>query len=171
MIVALVAGVRMRQEEAPIYDIPFSAQETITLWDFQGAYTGYPELEAKATTEIERLRGLLGTGEYSDYTLYVSIANQYDLLGDGAMELKELEHALAIDSTSTGLAWHNAGKLFAHLGAYETARYALEQAVAAQPIAQYRVALIDLLKEHFPNDLEAIDAGERAVDGAIEVNQ
>ena len=140
-------------------------------WDFKGAYTGNLELEAKAETEIQRLTGLIGSGEYPDYTVYVSIANQYGLLGDGENELKYLEHALALDATTTGLAWNNAGALFARLGAKATARMCYERAAAAQPTGQYLQALADFLKKQYPEDIVAIKAAEEAVAGATEILQ
>ncbi len=126
--------------------------DTIVSWDFKGAYTGNAELTVKANTEIARLAALLGTDAYPDYTLLVSIANQYDLLGDGKNEFAYLQKALAIDSTNTGLAWHNAGQLFARLGAYRTARTALERAALAEPVAHYRRALADFLAAHYPGE-------------------
>lgn len=133
---------------APSYPIDMAAGETISSWSFPSAYTGNAELEAKAQADIVRLTGLLGSGKYSDYTLYVSIANQYDLMGDGKNELANLEKALAIDAAGTGLAWYNAGQLFARLGAYATAKMTLERAVAVQPTTQYKSALADFMAKH-----------------------
>jgi len=133
---------------APSFPVALASGDEIASWNFIGAYTGQPELEQKAAAEVERLTGLLGTGEYTDYTLYVSIANQYDLIGDGTNELASLEKALAIDSTQTGLAWHNIGQLFARIGAYQTARAAFERAVDAQPTQQYEQALADFVQAH-----------------------
>jgi len=126
--------------------------DTIASWNLAGAYTGNAEFAAKANAEIARLTALLGTGTYTDYTLYVSIANQYDLLGDGKNEFAYLQKALAIDSTGTGLAWHNAGQLFARLGAYRTARTALERAALAEPVPYYERALADFLAAHYPEE-------------------
>jgi len=155
-----------RATAVPSYPVLMAAGERVSSWDFTGAYTGNAELEAKARSEIERFTQMIGKGEFTDYILYVSIANEYNLLGDGKNELKYLRYALAIDSQSTGLAWNNAGALFVRLGALKTARMAYERAVAAQPTAQYRTALIDFLKEHYPEDLAAIRAAEEATGGA-----
>lgn len=122
--------------------------DTIASWNFKGAYTDNETLTIQAQTEIARLTSLLGTGTHPDYTLYVSVANMYNLLGDGANEFTYLKKALAIDATATGLAWHNIGHLFARLGAYATARTAFERAVAAEPIPQFRQALADFLAAH-----------------------
>ncbi len=136
----------------PVYPMELSLGDTVVSWQFKGAYAESPDLERKAQDEIKRLNSLFGTGGYSDYTLYVSIANQYDLLGDGKNEWSYLKSALAVDATSTGLAWYNAGQLFDRLGAVETARLCLQKAVEAQPIPQYGYALQDLLTRRFPND-------------------
>lgn len=139
--------------EIPPFHIDIASGEEIKNWDFQGAYTGNAELEAKADAEIRRLTGLLGKKQYPDYMLYVSIANEYDLKGDGKNELAYLEKALVIDATTTGLAWHNAGQLFARFGAYTTARTAFERAAAAQTIEQYQRVLADFLSAHFPDEV------------------
>jgi tetratricopeptide (TPR) repeat protein len=125
-----------------------SPSDTIASWNFPGAYTGNAELMAKANAEIARFTALIGTGTYTDYTLYVSIANEYDLQGDGKNEFAYLKKALAIDSEKTGLAWYNAGQLFTRLGAYATARTAFERAARAEPITQYEQALADFLAAH-----------------------
>lgn len=171
LVIAALAVWRLAIQPVPAYEIPMAQGEQVTTWDFKGAYTGNPGLEAKAQEEIERLTKLLGSGEHPDYTLYVSIANQYDLLGDGASELVYLEKALAIDATTTGLAWNNAGALFERLGVLATARMAYERAVAAQPIAQYRQTLADFLKKHYPEDTAAIKAALEAGAGTSELPQ
>jgi tetratricopeptide (TPR) repeat protein len=143
--------------------LPLIGGDTVASWNFPGAYTGHADLEEKARAEIVRLENLLGKKEYTDYILFVSIANQYDLLGDGAKELEYLRYALALDATTTGLAWHNTGQLFARLGALRSARHALEQAVLAQPIMQYHQALLDLLLHSFPDDTKSITEERRAL--------
>ena len=141
--------------------------ERVAAWNFKGAYTGNATLETRANAEIMRLTRLLGSKQYPDYTLYVSIANQYSLLGDGAHELAYLQKALAINSATTGLAWHNAGQLFARLGAYQTARMALEKAATAQPITQYQRAIVDFLLAHFPADTAAIKNVQQAMQDSL----
>lgn len=137
------------------------AGDTVASWNFQGAYTGNAELTQKAQVEIARLSAMLGSGTFTNYELYVSIANQYDLLGDGTQEFVYLKKALTLDSTRTGLAWSNMGNLFTRLGAYRTARVAFENAVIAQPIAQYIQDLINFLQAHFPQDSAAIQKAQK----------
>jgi hypothetical protein len=135
-------------QKSPAHALSLVGKDTIASWDFKGAYTGNIELTKRAEIEIARLEGFFSKGEATDYELYVSIANQYSLLGDGANELAYLKKALAIDSTDTGLAWYNAGVLFERLKAYSTARFAFGQAAKAQAIPQYQNALADFIKAH-----------------------
>ncbi|MDD2657089.1 MAG: tetratricopeptide repeat protein [Candidatus Pacebacteria bacterium] len=138
------------KEKPIVRNSPFSVNpsDTIVSWSFKSAHTGDVALMAQSNAEIARLAGLLGTGQYTDYILYVSIANQYDLQGDGRSEVAYLQNALALDSTKTGLAWYNAGQLFTRLGAYRTARTAFERAAVAEPIPQYIQALADFNATH-----------------------
>lgn len=149
MVIGLLAwSLGYFETSQPSYQIEMAPGEAVSKWDYQSAYTGNAELIAKAEADIRRLEGLLGSGEYPDYTLYVSIANQYGLVGDGKNELAYLEKALALDTETTGLAWHNAGQLFARLGAYATARAALERAAAVQPTSQYKEALAEFMTKY-----------------------
>ena len=164
-LIIMIAGLAVWQlwpasrVDVPPLHIDMAQGENVLSWDLQGAYTGNAELMAKADAEINRLFTLFGSKEYSDYILYVSIANQYGLKGDGKSELLYLEKALALDSTTTGLAWYNAGQLFARLGAYQTARVALEKAAAAQPVEQFQRALSDFAAEHPETDKTTNDEG------------
>lgn len=106
--------------------------DIIVSWDFKGAYADNPELIAKADAEIKRLSDLIGKDTYPDLTIYVSIAIQYDLLGDGKKEYDSLVSAIKADSSS-GLPWHNLGVLMEKLGALKTARFAYDRAVLLQP--------------------------------------
>ena len=108
--------------------------DTIVSWNFKGAYIDRPDLIAKAEAEITRLSELLGKGTYPDVSLYVGIANQYELLGDGKQEYDYLVRAIKADVGATsGLPWHNLGVLMERLGALGTARVAYEQSTLLQP--------------------------------------
>jgi tetratricopeptide (TPR) repeat protein len=122
-------------------------------WQLAGSSAG----TGRAREEIKKLEAMIGKGEFSNYELYVSIAAQHEILGDGKKTYEYLEKALQIDNTQTGLAWHNMGRLMERLGAYKNARIALERAVTLQPLPGYYIALIDLLERHFPEDTSAID--------------
>jgi tetratricopeptide (TPR) repeat protein len=136
-----------------------SSADSIASWNFTGVYTGNTELENKARMEIKRLSALRGGEEFTDYQLYVSISNQYGLMGDGEHEYEYLGRALAIDDSTTGLAWHNMGVLFEKLDALDTARGAYGHAVKAQSnVIMYHTAYLNFLIEHFATDEALLNA-------------
>lgn len=144
--------------------------EEVKTWSFVGPYNDNGVLEAKALAEITRLEGILKKGQFTDYELYVAIANQHDLLGDGKKTYDYLSKALQIDSENTGLAWHNMGRLMEKLGAYENARIAFDRAILAQPIPAYYMAKIDFLERHFPNDKNVIEKTKKEL-GTPNINE
>ncbi len=163
IIVLLIigAGAYAYMQKSGGYSYTLAQGEHIADWHLQGAYTGNADLEKKANDEITRLRGLLSNKKdaITDYTLYISIANQYHLLGDGKDEYEYLMQALAIDSTTTGLAWENLGVLLEQTGAPKSARDAYAHAAAAQPqIVQYQAQYLDFLTNHFKDNTAEIEA-------------
>lgn len=135
--------------------------ESIENWSYTGAYTGKGDLEGKANAEIQRLEGLLGKedDDVTDYSLYVEIANQYNYLGNGELAYQNLTKAIAIDSKTTGLAWHNLATLFERLGAKDSARHAYSRAVEAQSqLIQYRTAYLEFLTENYKDETDAIES-------------
>ncbi len=126
--------------------------EVIKTWNFQGAYTGNAQLTEKANVDIQKLKVLLNTGTFPNYDIYVGIASEYDLLGDGASEYTYLQKALAIDSAHTGLAWDNLASLLSKLGANASARVAYRNAILAQPIPQYAQDFYQFLLIKYPQD-------------------
>lgn len=132
----------------------------IASWDFAGAYAGNPELIAKANAEIQRLNGLLGKGTYPDESLFVAIANQYELLGDGKQQYEYLSRAIAIGvgDAATGLPWHNLGVLMERLGALETARVDYREATLVQPQSkQWHFSYLEFLTTRMKNDVADIE--------------
>ncbi|MDO8576377.1 MAG: hypothetical protein Q7R90_03610 [bacterium] len=138
------------------YQFSLVPGEAVASWDFAGTHKDGGTLEAKVRADITRLKGLINSGTYTNYELYVSIANQYEMLGDGKQEFTYLNYALAIDSTKTGLAWHNMGKLLERLGAYKSARVAYDRMIQAQSTSQYIRARLEFLQAHMPEDTAAI---------------
>ncbi len=135
------------------------AQDSISNWEVQSAYKDGGELEQRVRDEMTRLNEHLADDatEPPDYQVYVGLSNQYLLLGDGEAAYAELQKALAIDSTTTGLAWHNLGTLMDRLGAKHSARQAYARAVDAQPhIDAYHSAYINFLMSRFDDDALAI---------------
>jgi len=142
------------------YPHQFVGGESVQSWDFRGAYTGQPDSEQKGQDEIARLKDLLGKedDEHTDYSIFVGIAGQYDLLGDGKNEYEYLKKALAIDAEGTGLAWHNMGNLLAHVDALQSARDAFARAAKAQSQQiQYQSVYLEFTTENFPDDTVAIE--------------
>ncbi len=153
--------------EVVAYALPLATGDMVASYFFQGAYTGKPDLITKAEQAIDDAKNMLGGEHLADYEIYVSIANQYDLMGNGKKELEYLGKAITVDST-TGLAWHNAGALFDRLGATATARASYERAVEVQPIKLYFSALIDFLKRRYPGDTQAIRDLQGRLENTVE---
>lgn len=168
LIALILGGGYLWYAKSYSHPLPLAEGDMIESWEWKGTYKDGAELEARATAEIARLEGLFGNPENdpTDYSIHVSLANQYELLGDGKNSYEHLGRAAAIDPTGTGLAWHNLGNLMERLGALNTARIAFASAVKAQPqIEQYHIAHIRFLIKHFSDDSAVIEA---AFNGAIE---
>lgn len=156
------------------YALPLESGDSVASWEFEGFRNDDGELEAAARAEIARFEGLLGgdqsgeNGDPTDYVLYVAIAQQYEQLGDGVSARENLEKALAIDSETTGLAWHNMGSLMVHVGAYNTARVAYRKATEAQPnVSNYHLAYLNFLTSHFASDMTTIDGAFASAHEAV----
>jgi len=146
---------------------PFSLVQgdVVSDWNFVGAYTPGSENAMKAYEDIKKFEKLLDTGEMTNYIIYVGIASIYELLGDGENEYIYLGKALAIDSKTTGLAWHNMGKLLEKVGAYKSALIAYTNAVVAQPISQYQLARLEFLEKNMPDSTALIEEAKIALYG------
>ncbi len=139
--------------------LPISSGDTVISWSFAGAYANNVDLIAKANTEIRRVSGLLGSGQYSDTALYIGIANQYDLLGDGKQEYDYLIRAVKADvNVTSGLPWHNLGVLMEKLGAIQTARTAYEKSTLIQPGSKfYHYAYLEFLINRLKGETSIIE--------------
>lgn len=159
VLVVLVGAWRFSQRTTVSHQLPLAEGDSIASWNFAGAYSNNPELQTKAKTEIEKLTSFIGNSkEFTDYLLYVQIAAQYELLGDGAQTYAFLNKAVAIDPVHTGLAWANLGELMGRLGAFQTARVAYAKAVEAQPsVMNYHTARLEFLIAHFAEDTVAVE--------------
>jgi len=109
-----------------------SANDHISTWQWYGVYLDSAQKESDTKKEIVRLRGLLGKGSASDYKLYIGIASQYELLGDGKSAYQYLSGAIAKEPKK-GLAYMNMGHLMEELGAFTTAHQAYDEAVTLEP--------------------------------------
>lgn len=138
--------------------LTLASGDQIVSWDFKGAYSDTSELISKAHQEITRLSDLIGKGVSPDMNLYVSIANQYDLLGDGKQEFTFLNKAVQAGGETAGLPWYNLGVLMEKLGALRTAQIAYEKASLVQPfLKQYQYAYLSFLVRNVPNEKTAIE--------------
>ncbi len=140
------------------FSFPLDERDVVESWEFNGAYTGNEALEAKSKAYILELEESIGKNEYPDYQVYIGIAGQYELLGDGRSMYDNLKKALAIDSQRTGLAWHNMGVLLARVGAKYTASTAYSRAVEAESgVMTYHTARLAFLVDMFPEDETLIE--------------
>lgn len=133
--------------------------DVISSWSFNGAYTDKPDLMAKAEAETKRLIDFIGKGMYSDVSLYVGIANQYELIGDGQQTYDYLGRAIKADTgVTSGLPWHNLGVLMERLGALETARIAYRESTLIQPEMKfYHYAYMEFLTTRMKDDVIDIE--------------
>lgn len=149
------------------HPLPLAKGDSIASWDFKGAYTGNPELVAKAQAEIKRFSDLLATATSSSMILSVAIANEYELLGKGKEQYEYLGRAVRVDSGS-GLPWHNLGVLLERLGAFKTARIAYEKATILQPqFAFYQFAYLEFLLQSFKQDTVVVEKAFAAAEANL----
>lgn len=139
------------------HPLPIAVGDRVISWEFKGAYTGNPELVAKAQTEINRLTEELKTATSSAMILSVGIANQYELLGKGKEQYDYLGRAIQAD-VAHSLPWHNLGVLLERLGAYQTARIAYEKATQLQSeVKLYHYAYLEFLMSRMKENTAAIE--------------
>ena len=160
IVLMFIVGTYWYISQSPSAAFALDARDTIASWDFQASHKDGGELEKRVRDEIGRLEERLRDAdtEPPDYQLYVGLAGQYLLLGDGASAYKELQKALEIDAEKTGLAWHNMGALMERLGAPYSALEAYDRAVKAQPhIDGYHAAYINFALKQFSEDKVLIE--------------
>lgn len=159
LVAVLAAFLWYRTHEAPPAFTLDSRDATIADWSFAGTYASDPQLAAKVQANIARLMSASSTKAYAPYDRYASLAQDYDLLGDGKNEYAYLLKAIAAGGQGASAAWENLGILLARFGAYYSARTALENAITATPnVGVYREAYVRFLMAHFPDDHAAIAA-------------
>ena len=107
-------------------------EDHISSWTWKGVYQDGAQKEADVRDEITKLKALLGKGGVGDYDIYVGIASEYELLGDGKSAYQYLSRAIEKDP-KRGLAYMNMGHLMEVMGAFVTAHKAYDAAVAAEP--------------------------------------
>lgn len=137
---------------------PTNAADTIASWNFKGTYTGNTTLVVQANADIAKLTGLMGKGEYDDYDLYLGIANDYGLMGEGKKAYDNYDRSVRIHPAK-GLAYANLGNLFDELGAYHTAADAYAKAATVEPRQlEYHLERLNFLIERFSKDTVRVSA-------------
>lgn len=153
-LVACAGWYYFTKVRVPVF--PINPHDTITSWNFKGAYTGNDALIAKANADSAHLRSLLGKGVYDNYDLYIGIGNDDNLMGDGMGAYQNYDHAIYI-SPNKGLAYMNLGYLMDELGAYYTAADAYAKSVAVEPsVLEYQLARLTFLTQQFPTNNQMV---------------
>ncbi len=111
---------------------PLAPEDTISSWNLSPAYPGDTARNTQIKNEITRLSEQAEKEGTDRYDLYVGIASQYQLLGDGKSAHRYLSDAVKL-APSRALAYFNIGHLMEQLGALTTARRAYQQAVNTEP--------------------------------------
>ena len=152
VLVILGAGVWYYEAKIRVAEFPIHAGEIVSAWSFKGAYSGNDTLIAQANVDIAKLAALLGKGQYDDYDLYIGIANDYALMGNGTVAYANYNRAIH-RHPEKGLAYADIAHLFDQLGAYDTAADAYAKAVAVEPtVLEYHLERLNYLTRQFPND-------------------
>jgi len=127
---------------------PIASTDHISSWSWAGIYADGGDKQNQTKAEIERLKAMVGKPAASTYDLYVGIASDYELLGDGKSSYSYLNRAIAQDP-KRALAYMNMGRLMEDLGAFATAHAAYDKAVALEPTNPlYQAALQNFLVHH-----------------------
>tara|TARA_B100000745_G_scaffold299388_1_gene250115 strand:- start:1997 stop:2584 length:588 start_codon:yes stop_codon:yes gene_type:complete len=127
------------------------------VWDFEGSYEASEELTLRAETERERLESLLGSGEFPDYDIYVGVAGQYLLLGEGKKSYEYLLTAIK-ENEARSLAYMNLGGLLGKVGAPESGKVAYEMGLDRDDNVQHRIQYIQHLEQYFGDDLDLVES-------------
>lgn len=137
---------------------PLNPSDHIASWQFKGAYTGQPPFEKKAQEDIAKQRVYLKTGKYDAYDVYIGIANDYALLGNGRAAYQNYNRAIAL-FPNQGLAYSDLGALMSELGARYTAADAYAKAETVEPaVLTYHLEQLQFLTSYFATDTPRVAA-------------
>lgn len=126
-------------------------------WDFEGTHEANEQLTLQVENEIDRLKGLLGSGKFTDYDIYVGIAGQYSLLGEGKKAYEYLLVAIE-ENEARSLAYSNLGTLLGKVGAPESGKIAYEMALDRDDNVTNRINYIQHLEQYFADDLDLVES-------------
>lgn len=161
VVIGVCAGVwyyaAHRASAAPAF--PINPQDTISSWNFKGAYSGNATLTQQALGDEAKITAELPTASSTKaYDLYISIGNDANLLGDGKQAYDAYDKAAAL-YPNQGLPYLNLGHLFDELGAYYTAADAYAKAVHVEPgVLEFDIERLTFLTQQFPHDSAMIQA-------------
>lgn len=111
------------------------------VWEYKGLYAT-PELVAQTDKNIANLKEKLKESGADKYDLYVSLAQQYMLIGRGEESYEYLLRA-GDEDPGNSITFQTMGTLMESLGAQSAAEEAFKQAIVVQPqIVQNHLALI-----------------------------
>ncbi len=135
---------------ASVNPLPIDPRDSITSWNFQGAYSS-ATLAPQKETEIASFKAKLGKGQYPDYQILLAIGEDYELMGDGKDAYNYYGKSAEASSTQAALAFNNIGALMERLGAVNTAQEAYSKAVALNPQTElYQLAYLEFLTNDEP---------------------
>jgi len=152
--IAIFTAVQVGNKTEPVFTLVEGERPT---WDFEGIFEASEELILRAETEQERLRGLLGSDEISEYDIHVGVAEQYSLLGEGKNAYNELLVAINLDETRY-LAFMNLGNLLGKVKAPKSAKIAYEMGLDRNDTVSNRINYIQHLEQYFGNDLDLVES-------------
>lgn len=125
-------------------------------WNYQGLIADEAG-KAKVLASIEQLGSQMKEAGADIYDLDLSIAQQYDRIGDGERAYRYLTYATVVNPAKA-LAFVNMGNLFAKIGSFEPAETALLIAVEKEPQFSYtHLALTSFYRLHMPTEIEKIE--------------
>jgi len=154
LIIAIVAAIQVGNKSQATFTLVEGERPA---WDFEGSYETSGELTLRAETERERLETLLGSGEFPDYDIYVGIAQQHLLLGEGKKSYENLIIAVG-ENKARSLAFMNLGGLLGKVGAPESGKTAYEMGLDRDDNVQNRIQYIQHLEQYFGDDLDLVES-------------
>ncbi len=126
---------------------PFSldTRDTIVSWELS---VGNGFSKNVIQTKIISLSEKIGKGIYPNYDIYIQIAQEYEMLGDGYNAYKFYLLATK-DKPQKALAFNNIGNLLARLGAYNSAHDAYIRATTLEPSVElYWISYLNFIALH-----------------------
>lgn len=149
VVVLVILGIAWWYTRTPNL-FPVSASDNLTSWTIPVNVDATSTAAFKA--QIATLKSYVGTTTYPTSDIYIGIANEYGLLGDGKSAYQYYLKALNASSTEA-VTYDNLGALFARLYATTTATRAYAKAIALDPSeALFQISYLNYLTQVAPQD-------------------